>query len=159
MSHTPEKTTVARIGIPYSRFSGKRQEAGDSQRRQDALALKAAQDEGVELDKSDWSDKGISAMRGANRKRGKLRMFLDMVDEGIIPKNSVLIIEQVNRLSRMPWMEQAKLWDEIIRRGIVIRTCIPPFRYDLSNIDELATSCPLAIYMMIASGEVKAKSE
>jgi hypothetical protein len=33
----------------------------------------------------------------------------------------VLIIERVNRLSRMPWMDQVQLWKEILSRGIIIR--------------------------------------
>src|SRR5947209_4717349 len=95
---------MARKGIPYSRFSGKKQEAGDSQRRQDALAEQAAKEEGVALDTSlCLQDKGISAFRGANWTRGDLGKFLDLVDAGIIPRGSILIIEQVNRLSRLPW--------------------------------------------------------
>src|SRR5262245_7909034 len=80
-----EGGAMARKGIPYSRFSGKRQEAGDSQRRQDALAEEAARAEGVELDRTiTLSDRGISAYRGANWKRGDLGKFLDLVDAGIV---------------------------------------------------------------------------
>src|SRR5215471_25808 len=117
----PRIESMPRVGIPYSRFSGKRQEAGDTQERQDELAAQAAAAEGVHLDTTHTlRDKGVSAFRGRNWKRGDLGKFLDLVDAGIIPKESVLIIEQVNRLSRMSWIDQAELWKDILRRGVVI---------------------------------------
>jgi DNA invertase Pin-like site-specific DNA recombinase len=151
---------VARKGIPYGRFSGKRQEAGDSTRRQDELAAAAAAAEGVELDLSyNLNDRGMSAFRGRNWKKGDLGKFLDLVDAGVIPKETVLIIEQVNRLSRMKWMEQVDLWKEILSRGIVIRTCVPPGRYTRDNMNELAVGCPVVIYMMLAHLDSQQKSE
>jgi DNA invertase Pin-like site-specific DNA recombinase len=151
---------MSRKGIPYSRFSGKRQEAGDSQRRQDELAEQAARDEGVELDRTlSLSDKGISAFRGKNWKRGDLGKFLDLVDAGVIARGTVLIVEQVNRLSRMPWMQQVELWKEILSRDIVIRTCVPPARYTKDNINDLAMGCPVVIFMMLAHLDSQQKSE
>lgn len=158
--HQVQEPTMARKGIPYSRFSGKRQEAGESQDRQDRMAKEAARLEGVELDCShSLADKGVSAYRGRNWKRGDLGKFLDLVDAGVIPRGSVLIVEQVNRLSRLPWMEQVSLWKEILSRGIVIRTCVPPSRYTKDNMDELAMGCPLVIYMMLAHQQSREKSE
>jgi DNA invertase Pin-like site-specific DNA recombinase len=151
---------MAKKGIPYSRFSGKRQEAGDSQRRQDALAEQAAREEGVELDLTlNLHDKGISGFRGANWEQGELGKFLDLVDAGVIAPGSVLIIEQVNRLSRLPWMRQVQLWQEILSRGIVIRTCCPPSRYTRDNMNELAVGCPVVIFMMLAHQESQQKSD
>ncbi|HZR55222.1 MAG TPA: recombinase family protein [Streptosporangiaceae bacterium] len=156
---TAETLTMARKLIPYSRFSGKRQEAGESQSRQDRYAEAAAREEKVEID---WTlslkDKGISGFRGKNWKRGDLGKFLDLVDAGVIPKGSILCIEQVNRLSRMPWMDQVQLWREILQRGITIRTCVPPARYTAKNINDLTTGCPVVIYMMLANLESEQKS-
>jgi DNA invertase Pin-like site-specific DNA recombinase len=156
---TTESLTMARRLIPYSRFSGKKQEAGDSQRRQDDYAERAAREEGVEIDRTlCLKDKGISAFRGKNWKRGDLGKFLDLVDAGVVPKGSILCIEQVNRLSRMPWMDQVQLWKEILSRGIVIRTCVPSARYTAKNINDLTTGCPVVIYMMLANLESEQKS-
>jgi DNA invertase Pin-like site-specific DNA recombinase len=71
----------------------------------------------------------------------------------------VLIIEQVNRLSRLPWMEHVELWKEILRRGIVIRTCAPPARYTAENMNDLSVGCPVVILMMLAHQESVQKSE
>jgi DNA invertase Pin-like site-specific DNA recombinase len=155
-----EQVTMARKAIAYSRFSGKRQEAGDSQRRQDAMAEQAAREEGVELDRTIClSDKGVSAFRGDNWKRGDLGKFIDLVDAGVIPAGTILIVEQVNRVSRLPWMDQVELWKEILSRGIVIRSCQPPARYTRENMNDLAVGCPVVIYMMLGHLESEQKSD
>ncbi len=157
---TNETVTMPPILIPYSRFSRGRQEAGESQARQDDMARQAAEQEKIQID---WTlslrDKGMSAFRGANWKRGDLGKFLDLVDAGVIPKGSTLCIERVNRLSRMPWMRQVELWKDILSRGIVIRTCEPPARYTRENMDDLAVGCPVVIYMMLGYLESKQKSD
>lgn len=151
---------MARKFISYTRFSGKSQEAGDSQRRQDALAERAAKEEGLPIDTTiTLDDKAISAFRGANWHRGKLGKFIDLVDSGIVPRGSVLCIERVNRMSRLPWMQQVELWKEILSRGIVIRTCEPPSRYTEKNMNDLAIGCPVVIYMMLGHAESKQKSD
>jgi DNA invertase Pin-like site-specific DNA recombinase len=129
-------------------------------RRQEALAQAAAREEGVELDRTlTLADKGVSGFRGANKNKGALGVFLALVKEGIVPAGSVLIIEQVNRLSRLPWLDQAKLWTELLERGIIIRTCVPPARFDRRNVNELANGCPVAIFMMLAHQESQQKSD
>jgi DNA invertase Pin-like site-specific DNA recombinase len=157
--HVIEDLTMPKL-IPYSRFSGKRQEAGDSQRRQDALAEEAAREEKVQIDRTlTLRDKGISAFRGANWKRGYLGKFLDLVNAGVIPAGSILCIERVNRLSRQPWMEQVQLWKEILARGVVIRTCEPKARYTAENMNELTVGCPVVLFMMLGHMESKQKSD
>ena len=153
-------TAMPRKAIQYSRFSGKRQEAGDSQRRQDAMAEQAAKEMGLAIDHTlSLSDKGVSGFRGANWKRGNLGKFVDLVDAGVIPAGSVLIIERVNRLSRMPWMDQVELWKEILSRGITIRTCEPAACYTSRNMNELGVGCPVVLYMMLGHMESEQKSQ
>jgi hypothetical protein len=48
---------------------------------------------------------------------------------------------------------------KILSKGIIIRTCEPPFRYTQDNINELSVGCPLAIYWMMAHAESKQKSD
>ncbi len=151
---------MARKLFSYVRFSKGRQEAGDSERRQDDLIAAAAREEGVPIDTSvTLRDPGISAFRGANWKRGDLGKFIDLVDAGIIPAGSILCIERVNRMSRMPWMQQVELWKDILTRGIIIRTCDPPARYTRGNMDEIAVGCPVVLYMMLGHMESKQKSD
>ena len=110
MVSSVEISTMTRKAYSYIRFSGKRQEAGDPYHRQEMMAEEAAKVEGIPLDRTlSLADRGIPAFRGQNWKKGNLGKFLDLVDAGIVPPGSVLIIEQVNRLSRLPWMEQVAL--------------------------------------------------
>jgi hypothetical protein len=160
MLDTQEVGTVARRAYSYIRFSGKRQEAGASYARQMELAERAAQEEGVELDRTlTLADKGLSGFRGANWKKGNLGKFIDLIDQKIIPTGSVLIIERVNRMSRLPWMKQVELWREILERGITIRTCEPPSRYTRKNMNEIAVGCPVVLFMMLGNLESQQKSE
>jgi DNA invertase Pin-like site-specific DNA recombinase len=155
-----EGGAMALWGYSYMRFSGRRQEAGDSQRRQDDLALAAAREEGVQLDATlRLRDPGLSAYRGANWKKGDLGKFLDLVKGGIIPAGSVLIIERLDRLSRMPWMDAVEMLREILSLGIVIRTCCPPSRLTRANINSLGVGCPVVIALMLANQESEQKSE
>jgi DNA invertase Pin-like site-specific DNA recombinase len=155
-----EDLGMARKAYSYIRFSGRRQEAGDSHRRQWSLAEQAAKEERINLDRTiTLADKGISGFRGANWEKGDLGKFLDLVDAGVIAKGSVLIIERVNRLSRLPWMDQVALWQELLRRDITIRTCMPPSRYTKANMNELAVGCPVVLFMMLGHQESVQKSE
>jgi DNA invertase Pin-like site-specific DNA recombinase len=151
---------MARKAFSYIRFSGQRQEAGDSYRRQEAMAEAAAKEEGLPLDNTlKLEDRGVSGFRGRNYSHGALKTFLELVNDGTVSPGSVLIVEQVNRLSRMPWLQQADIWEEIVNRGIIIRTCEPPARYDSTNINQLENGCPLAIYMMMAHQSSQEKSK
>src|SRR5262249_34414708 len=124
--------TMPRAMIPYGRFSERRQEAGDSQRRQDAAieaALQAEQTHGpIVLDTSyNLFDKGLSAYRGSNWKKGDLGKFLDLVKAGVIASGTVLAVERVSRFSRMTARYQTEqLLNKLLDAGIVIRFCDPP---------------------------------
>src|SRR5262249_25100398 len=96
---------------------------------------------------------------GRNRDRGSLKRFLELVIDGTISPGSVLIIEQVNRLSRLPWLEQAELWRDIPKRGIIIRTFVPPRRFTAPDGNDLSLGCPIAIYMMMAHQSSVEKSQ
>jgi DNA invertase Pin-like site-specific DNA recombinase len=85
----------------YTRFSSARQAAGDSLRRQLAAAYAYADEHGLELDTS-LQDLGVSGYTGANRTRGALKVFLDQIERGEIERGSYLLIDSMDRLSRLP---------------------------------------------------------
>src|SRR4051794_40968026 len=71
-------------------------------------------------------DEGTSAYRGQHRKAGSaLRAFLDEVKAGHVPRGSVLIIENLDRLSREnPW-DSLPLLCDIVNAGIDVVTLSP----------------------------------
>lgn len=93
--------TATRIAFSYNRYSSPQQSDGDSIRRQTALARAWCDRNGATLDTSTtYEDCGTSGFRGKHRETGMLRRFLDDVESGHIPRGAVLLIENMDRLSR-----------------------------------------------------------
>jgi DNA invertase Pin-like site-specific DNA recombinase len=115
-----------RIGYSYLRFSSPAQADGDSIHRQTEATRAWCERHGVHLDTSTTiKDEGRSAFRGKHRFQGHLRRFLDQVQAGDIPRGSVLIIENLDRLSREnPWDALGVLSD-LLKAGISVVTLSP----------------------------------
>jgi DNA invertase Pin-like site-specific DNA recombinase len=62
----------------------------------------------------------MSAFRGRNRKLGDLKSFLNAVEEGRVKSGSVLIVEDIDRLSREDIPEAMPLFLNIVNAGITI---------------------------------------
>ena len=156
-----EERDMARRMIPYPRFSGKRQEAGSSYKRQMKAIRAMAKREKIELDEStDYSDQGCPGFKGQNSTKGHLALIIHLADQSVLPAGTVIGIEpRVNRLSRLPWSEQVGLWKRILALGLEIWTCEPYAKYTLENIDALEVNTPLGIYMNLAHAESREKSE
>jgi DNA invertase Pin-like site-specific DNA recombinase len=108
----------------YIRFSTKEQATGDSERRQSDPAQEIA-DNVLHLPLDDTlylKDKGLSGYTGDNLTKGALGEFLRLVDEGQITAGSVLIMEDLDRLTRLPVLEAENLLTGILMRGIGIYT-------------------------------------
>jgi DNA invertase Pin-like site-specific DNA recombinase len=91
------------IAYSYVRFSDPSQAAGDSLRRQTEAAAAWCQRNGVRLDTSlTLHDLGKSAFRGKHHKddRHALGAFIRLAEAGRVPKDSYLIIERLDRLTR-----------------------------------------------------------
>mgnify|MGYP003874879619 CR=1 FL=1 len=129
----------------YIRWSSDKQEKGSSYNRQLAYSEKFAREHDLEL--VEIVDSGISAFKGKNAEQGELGRFLDAAKEGLIPKNSWLIVENLDRLSRQSPRIANHLFTEIIELGITIVTAADNRIYDLETIDkhpfELITSIML----------------
>jgi DNA invertase Pin-like site-specific DNA recombinase len=89
-----------RKAISYVRYSSKEQAKGDSYRRQIQAAEDYCRANNLELDDT-ILDSGVSAFKGANAAVGALSNLIADVDSGRVPKGTTLIIESLDRLSRM----------------------------------------------------------
>jgi DNA invertase Pin-like site-specific DNA recombinase len=67
-----------------------------------------------------YLDRGRSAYKGMHKKKGNFRHFLAAVEEGSIPKGSVLVVEALDRLSRMEPVESLNLCKQITDAGVDI---------------------------------------
>jgi DNA invertase Pin-like site-specific DNA recombinase len=110
----------------YIRFSSKKQMDGDSLRRQTERAEKyvASHPElDLELDNNlSFQDLGVSGFRGANITDGGLSEFLEAVRSGLVEAGSYLIVENLDRVSRLPFKKAARVLEDICELDINVVT-------------------------------------
>ena len=150
-----------RRAVSYLRFSTPEQASGSSEARQSALTLAHCKSEGLEL-VDRYHDLGRSAYRGSHRKKGRFGDLIRAVEDGTIPRGTVLIIESFDRLSReqvtAALRQFLKLIDEHEIEIHVVAYGRPPGIYTKENLD--TPSLFLAIIEMSrAFGESERKSQ
>jgi DNA invertase Pin-like site-specific DNA recombinase len=146
----------------YQRFSDDKQASGDSIRRQTALreAYLARHPELV-LDESDqWTDEGVSAHRSKNAGEDNgLGKFLAEIKAGTVPPGSVLLIENLDRLSRDKIGVALTLFISILNSGVRIVTLQPEREYTSDSINDVAGILEPIISMVRAHEESAVKSQ
>ena len=143
----------------YIRFSSKKQQKGESFRRQSEFAVEVCRESGWVLDESlTLNDLGVSAFRGANAKVGALAEFLEAIRIGRVLRGSVLIIESIDRLSRNKVGEALQLFISILNSGVSIVTREPRRTYTQDSINDIASLLEPLIYMSRAHEESATKS-
>jgi DNA invertase Pin-like site-specific DNA recombinase len=144
----------------YIRFSTPEQAMGDSERRQLDDARRWAARNGQQLDDSlRLMDRGLSGYHGDHRKKGALGRFLERVEAGEIEPSSILLVENIDRLSREGALRTlreiiGKLWDH----GIILQTLSPEETYE-PGCDRDPKFIALLIYMQRAQDDSKRKSD
>jgi Resolvase, N terminal domain len=117
------KITVTPKAYSYLRFSTPEQAKGDSFRRQTSMAQQWCLKNGHALDEStSFKDLGVSAFRGNNLKVGRLGDFLEAVRAGAIPSNSTLLVEALDRVTRLEPLDALDVLRSITREGITVVT-------------------------------------
>jgi DNA invertase Pin-like site-specific DNA recombinase len=155
----PQSALAVRV-YSYTRFSRPEQKEGDSQRRQDDDAQAWCDRNGHLLDdKLKLRDEGRSAFHGHHRTKGRLGQFLKAVEDGKVPKGSILLVENIDRLGRegpQTTLREIifKLWDE----GVIIQTLSPVESYK-PNCDSTPQFLALLIYLQRAWDESQQKSK
>lgn len=122
----------------YVRFSKASQKHGDSERRQtedvnpEAIAKKL----GLTLDNElKLIDRGFSGFTGEHRAKGALGEFEKLIELGEIASGSVLIIEELDRLTREAILEAVHLMTGILLKGVGIYTGMDEQYYTKDSFD------------------------
>lgn len=108
---------------PYGRFSSKPQEEGDSRERQDTavrawLARKRIPESLVQ---ATIFDSGLSGFTGAHlRDGGGLAQFIRKIEDGTVSSGDTLLVENLDRLSRLKPTDAQTLILRIVQAGITI---------------------------------------
>lgn len=120
--------------IPYIRFSTKEQEEGSSfeRQRQKVDAWKKA-NPGYDEPMENYHDLGKSGT-GAHIEKGRLGALLQAVEKGMVPPGSVILIEAVDRLTRLEPMEALEPVRTIINAGITLIDLEANTRYDRESL-------------------------
>lgn len=134
----------------YTRFSTPEQAAGDSARRQMAAAHKWAEDRGMVLDdRLSFADEGVSAYRGGNADTDRgLGLFVYACKEGLVEPDSYLLVESLDRISRMTPRKAQQLVNEIVDAGVTIVTLTDGQEYTAERLDSDPTA--MLISLMVA---------
>lgn len=120
----------------YARWSTPEQAKGDSSRRQADAADKWAARHGYQLDLSlSITDEGVSAYRGANAVDGGLSRFLEACQRGLIEEGSFLLVESLDRISRMAPRKAQRLIDDIVEAGVTVVTLSDDQHYNKERLD------------------------
>lgn len=133
---------------------------GDSLRRQLDLSKAYAQEHNLNLIESLkgqlLQDIGVSAFRGANAREGVLASFLQALEEGEIPHNSVLLVESLDRLSREKTTSALTLFLSIVEQGVEVVTLTDNQRYTKEILDNNPGSLLISIGAMFRANDESA---
>ena len=138
----------------YIRFSTTEQQKGDSLRRQTEKSAVYAAEHGLTLDNSlHLHDLGLSAYDRSNVVRGALGGFLKAVDDRRITPGSYLLVESLDRLSRLEVADALEVFLSIIRRDITIVTLIDGKVYNRETLRNNYTDLIVSITIMARAHE------
>ena len=135
----------------YSRVSSGKQRTGSGLSRQIALAETWAERHGLQLDSSlQLSDAGRSAYKGKHL-NGALGRFLQLAQSGQIEHGSVLLVEAIDRLSRLEPLDGLQdVIFALVRAGIRIVTLEDGAEYSRKTITDDTTKL---IVLVVKIGE------
>ena len=120
-------TNTTKTAYAYSRFSTVQQADGDSKRRQESLSR--AWPEASDYEIKYLHDAGISAYSGKNRTIGQFGVFLASLRSGRLGVRPVLLVENLDRISREELETAQALFLEIVGLGATIITLHNGKRY------------------------------
>jgi DNA invertase Pin-like site-specific DNA recombinase len=151
---------MTKVAYSYIRFSSKKQELGDSLRRQVQMAEAYAAKMGWKIEERSFRDLGLSAFRGKNAREGALGAFMKAVEDKIIPKGSVLLVEHLDRVTRADPPIALELFTGILNRGIEIVTVSDEQHYTAQSLTNNIAQLYLSIGTLLgANAESKKKSD
>ena len=146
-----------RKAYSYIRMSTETQLKGDSLRRQLEASEAYAKNNQLELvdtiDGIALKDIGVSAFKGKNTQKGVLSLFLEALDNGKIKRDSVLLIESLDRLSRDRLSEALSQFMSILNKGVEIITLADNQRYTKEIINQNPGALFVSLGIMFRANE------
>ena len=141
----------------YIRFSSKKQEQGDSVRRQTELAEQYAHVHGLILSDKNFQDLGISAFKEGNRP--SLGDMLEAIEKGHIEQGSTIIIESLDRLSRRGIDVTQQIIKSILQHKVFIASLVDGLLLNRESVNDLVSVIRIALAADLAYKESEKKSQ
>lgn len=146
-----------RKAYSYLRFSAAEQAGGHSLKRQTALAADYARRHNLDLDEAlTFRDLGVSAYRGLNAETGQLAALLEAVRAGLIPPKSVILVENLDRISRQTARKALRVIESIVEMNVSIVTLTDEREYTVESLDEDPLNLLVALLTFIRANEESA---
>jgi DNA invertase Pin-like site-specific DNA recombinase len=138
----------------YTRFSSEKQRHGDSVRRQIEAAeiWSRTEGNGLELDTS-LRDEGISGFYGRNAEVGALGTFLNAIRTGQVASGSVLLVENLDRISRNDPLKAMHILETVVEAGVDVVTLQDRRRYTRENISQDVSHLIIALITFARGNE------
>jgi DNA invertase Pin-like site-specific DNA recombinase len=151
---------MKKLAFSYVRFSTRAQSKGGSLERQVELAEDYAARHGMTLDTElNMHDLGKSGHTGKNLTDGALGKFIEAIQAGKVPDGSFLLIEDIDRLSRLPVMAALPVFQAIIGGGVTVVVLKDGKHYSTESLNnDWVGLMPLLVSMGRANEESDRKS-
>jgi DNA invertase Pin-like site-specific DNA recombinase len=104
-------------------------------------------------DSLSFHDLGVSAYRGANAETGRLGDFLEAVRAGQVAKGSILLVEALDRLSRLVPRKAQRVLEDIVDQGITVVTLNDQRQYTAESMNEDPLSLLQSILVFMRANE------
>lgn len=149
------------VAYSYARFSDPSQSAGQSLERQQNYAPEFCKEFGCKLDSSlTFKDEGKSAFHGKHiSEGGGLARFVQFIEAGRVRSGEILIIENLDRMSRLPLEQAEELLRSILTRGVRIHTRSPWAIYDRATLNDAMQRMQMIFEFTRSHRESKYKQE
>lgn len=135
----------------YVRWSSDRQASGTTLARQTESARLFAVEHGLTY--VEILDAGVSAFKGKNSKQGALADFISAVENGVIPSDSWLYVENLDRLSRADATTANELFLKLLRLGLTLVTGMDGKTFTLDSVNHNPTDLMLSILLFMRANE------
>ena len=153
---SPSPTRLAHL---YQRVSAVSQLLGDGLDRQLEGTQRYVEREGLEI-VTTYSDRGVSAFRGKNRRVGELALILRHIETGVIRPGEALVIESIDRLSRQPPLDALETLKAILKTGVVVHSVFDNKTFTLATLNaDVGALLALVVSMARANEESRVKSQ
>ena len=124
------------LAIAYARWSSLEQGKGSTLERQLQIVDRYCSQHGLEI-LEQVTDEGSSAYAGTNVHTGNLGRIVSRVESGQLPRDITIVVEQIDRISRLPPAQVIAWIQKVTTLGITIATANDGY---IINTDTISTN-------------------